>query len=73
MCIEMYGWEQTLELPFKHTLKQVCMRWHQIEKEGWSLLSSKCAVVIYYSKPHQQIDVKIVKLYNEISRDMYGL
>ena len=48
MCIEMYGWEQTLELPFKHTLKQVCMRWHQIEKEGWSLLSSKCAVVIYY-------------------------
>ena len=43
MSIEMYGCEPTFELLVKPTLKHVCMRWHQIEKEGWSLLSSMYA------------------------------
>ena len=63
MSIEMYGWEPTFELLVKPILKHVCMRWHQTEKEGWSLLSSMCAAVFLNQKPHQHHDVKIVKVY----------
>ena len=55
MSIEMYGWEPTFELLVKPILKHICMRWHQSEIEGWSLLSSKCAVVFdrpLYTQPY---------------------
>ena len=56
----MYGWEPSFESLVKPILKHVCMSWHQIEKEVWSLLSSMHAVIFCVKKPHQNLDVKIV-------------
>ena len=72
MSIEINGWEPTFELLVKPILKHECMRWHQTEKEGWSLLSSKCALVFLYKKPRQHHDVKIVKLYHrDVHRNVW--